>query len=272
MASIMLARSSNTRLRLLRSVIAPIVAAMMTLRSLIFNILFYGVTAALAILVLPTLLMPAAAIRAVARLWGWVTLLLLRIVGATHRVSGDPHHGGQVIYAAKHQSAWETIVLSLVLRAPVVVLKRELLKLPLLGLYFQKAGCIAVDRSAGMRALRRLRDDAVAVREAGRSILIFPQGTRVAPGMTHKYEVGVFALYEATGLPVVPIALNSGHVWGRNSWTKRAGRIEVEFLPAIAPGLARRDFMACLEAAIETRMAVLDAPYVDDNASTVDGD
>ena len=234
---------------------------MMYLRSWIFNILFYGVTAGLAILVLPTLLLPAAAIRAVARLWGWVTVQLLRIVGATHRVSGDQHLGDQVIYAAKHQSAWETIVLSLLLHTPVVVLKRELLKLPLLGWYFQKAGCVAVDRAAGMRALRKLRDDAVAMRDRGRSLLIFPQGTRVAPGAVQKYEIGVFALYEATGLPVIPIALNSGRVWGRNSWLKRSGRIEVEFLPPIAPGLPRKDFMAALESAIETRMAVLDAPY-----------
>jgi|TARA_X000000950_G_scaffold159171_1_gene194976 1-acyl-sn-glycerol-3-phosphate acyltransferase len=236
---------------------------MMYLRSWIFNILFYGVTAGLAFLVVPTLLLPAAAIRAVARFWGWLTVQLLHIVGASHRVSGDQHLGDQVIYAAKHQSAWETIVLSLLLHTPVVVLKRELLMLPLLGMYFQKAGCVAVDRSAGMRALRKLREDAVAARDSGRSLLIFPQGTRVAPGMEHKYEIGVFALYEATGLPVVPIALNSGQVWGRNSWLKRSGRIEVEFLPPIAPGLSRRDFMAALESAIETRMAVLDAPYLD---------
>ena len=236
---------------------------MMYLRSWIFNILFYGVTAGLAFLVVPALLLPAAAIRAVARFWGWLTVQLLHIVGASHRVSGDQHLGDQVIYAAKHQSAWETIVLSLLLHTPVVVLKRELLMLPLLGMYFQKAGCVAVDRSAGMRALRKLREDAVAARDSGRSLLIFPQGTRVAPGMEHKYEIGVFALYEATGLPVVPIALNSGQVWGRNSWLKRSGRIEVEFLPPIAPGLSRRDFMAALESAIETRMAVLDAPYLD---------
>ena len=245
---------------------------MMYLRSLIFNILFYGVTAVLAVLALPALLLPAAVIQAVARFWGLLTVWLLRIVGATHRVSGELHHGRQVIYAAKHQSAWETIVLSLLLRTPVVVLKRELLKLPLLGWYFRKAGCIAVDRSAGMRALRQLRDDAVAARDAGRSLLIFPQGTRVAPGESRKYEVGIFALYESTGLPVVPIALNSGHLWGRNSWTKRAGRIEVEFLPAIAPGMARRDFMASLETAIETRMAVLDAPYLTAEALAADGD
>ena len=237
---------------------------MVYLRSFIFNILFYGATVIIALVVLPALLLPAAVIRAAARLWGWVTVQALRLAGGTHQLSGDLHAGTQVIYAAKHQSAWETVVLALLLHTPVFVLKRELLRLPLLGWYFSKAGCIAVDRSAGMRALRKLRDDAVAAAAGGRSILIFPQGTRVAPGAAHRYEIGVFALYEATGLPVVPVALNSGHVWGRNSWLKRPGLIDVEFLAPIGPGLSRRDFMERLETAIETRMAVLDAPYLDD--------
>ena len=181
---------------------------MVYLRSLIFNILFYGTTVLMAILVLPALLLPAPVIRAAARLWGWVTVQALRVACGTHRLSGDLQAGSQVIYAAKHQSAWETVVLALLLHTPVFVLKRELLRLPLLGWYFSKAGCIAVDRSAGMRALRKLRDDAIAAASGGRSILIFPQGTRVAPGVEHRYEIGVFALYEATGLPVVPVALN----------------------------------------------------------------
>ena len=240
---------------------------MVYLRSLIFNILFYGTTVVMAILVLPALLLPAPVIRAAARLWGWVTVQALRVACGTHRLSGDLQAGSQVIYAAKHQSAWETVVLALLLHTPVFVLKRELLRLPLLGWYFSKAGCIAVDRSAGMRALRKLRDDAIAAASGGRSILIFPQGTRVAPGVEHRYEIGVFALYEATGLPVVPVALNSGHVWGRNCWLKRPGRIDVEFLAPIEPGLSRRDFMERLETAIETRMAELDAPYLSDMAA-----
>ena len=235
---------------------------MVYLRSLIFNILFYGTTVVMAILVLPALLLPAPVMRAAARLWGWVTVQALRVACGTHRLSGDLQAGSQVIYAAKHQSAWETVVLALLLHTPVFVLKRELLRLPLLGWYFSKAGCIAVDRSAGMRALRKLRDDAVAAASGGRSILIFPQGTRVAPGVEHRYEIGVFALYEATGLPVVPVALNSGHVWGRNNWLKRPGRIDIDFLAPIEPGLSRRDFMERLETTIETRMAELDAPYL----------
>ena len=137
-------------------------------------------------------------------------------------------------------------------------LKRELLRLPLLGWYFSKAGCIAVDRSAA-RALRKLRR--CRRRRVERVRSDFPAGTGI-PGVEHRYEIGVFALYEATGLPVVPVALNSGHVWGRNSWLKRPGRIDVVFLAPIEPGLSRRDFMERLETAIETRMAELDAPYL----------
>ena len=92
------------------------------LRSLIFNILFYGVTVLLALLVLPSLLLPAAVIRAAARLWGWITVQTLRIAGGTHRLSGELHLDRQVIYAAKHQSAWETVVLALILHTPMVVL------------------------------------------------------------------------------------------------------------------------------------------------------
>ena len=239
-----------------------IVAAMVYLRSLIFNILFYGLTALLAIGLLPCLLLPAAVTRYMARLGGWITVVSLRVAGGRHRIGGLMALDRQVIYAAKHQSAWETTVLSYLLHCPVPVIKQELLRLPLLGFYFRKAGCIAVDRSAGMKALRQLRDDAAKAAADGSSVLIFPQGTRVAPGVTHKYEIGVFAVYEATGLPVVPVALNSGHVWGRNSWLKRPGIIDVDFLPDIPPGLDRKAFMAALEEAIETRMAVLDAPYL----------
>jgi len=238
------------------------VALMLYLRSLLFNILFYGLTAILAVLLLPALLLPAGVTRLMARLWGWITVVTLRVAGGHHRIGGYIALDRQVIYAAKHQSAWETTVLAYLLYCPVIVLKQELLRLPLLGFYFRKAGCIAVDRSAGMKALRQLRADAATAAVSGRSVLIFPQGTRVAPGAEHKYEIGIFAVYEATGLPVVPVALNSGHVWGRNSWRKYPGVIDVDFLPAIPPGLDRKSFMAALESAIETRMAVLDAPYL----------
>ena len=235
-------------------------AGMVYLRSFIFNSLFYLMTALVVVLLLPLLLLPSIVVRFVARCWGWLTARLLLIAGVRHRIQGDMALDQQVIYAAKHQSAWETIVLVGALRMPVTVMKRELLFLPLIGLFFLRAGCIAVDRAGGMGTAGIAQGGGSALAH-GRSLLIFPQGTRVEPGASHGYEVGVFALYDATGLPVVPVALNSGRVWPRNSWTKRPGIVGVRFLPPIAPGLSRKAFMAELERQIEAGMAAIEPPH-----------
>ena len=100
-------------------------------------------------------------------------------------------------------------------------------------------------------------------------MLIFPQGTRVAPGADHPYEIGVFSLYQATGLTVVPVALNSGHVWPRNSWLKYPGRVTVEFLDPIEPGLDRKRFMAELKQRIENRMFLLDATSINNQTEAM---
>jgi 1-acyl-sn-glycerol-3-phosphate acyltransferase len=172
------------------------------------------------------------------------------------------HTDETVIYASKHQSAWETIVLYAVLKAPITVMKRELLFLPLIGFFFLRAGCIAVNRSGGMKALRELRASALRIRENPRSILIFPQGTRVMPRTPHDYQIGVFTLYDTTGFTVIPIALDSGRVWPRNSWLKFPGCVRVRFLEPIKPGLTRKQFMSTLEHQIESEVAMLEANEV----------
>jgi 1-acyl-sn-glycerol-3-phosphate acyltransferase len=231
---------------------------MVYIRSFIFNSLFYCGTAVLVVVMGPLLLMPAVLARQIARFWGWLAHKQLFVVGVRQRLHGNLQLDKQMIYAVKHQSAWETIILSWLLRAPAFVLKVELLRLPIIGLFFVKTGCIPVDRSDGMRALRKMRDAALELAQQGRSMIIFPQGTRVAPGDTKPYEIGVFALYDATSLPVVPVALNSGHVWPRNSWLKYPGCVDVHFLEPIPPGLTRKVFMATLDARIEDKMAELD--------------
>ena len=232
---------------------------MVYIRSFIFNSVFYVGTAILVVLMGPLLLLPPFLARYVARFWGWLAHKQLYIVGIQQREYGDKHLDKQVIYAVKHQSAWETIILSWLLHAPAFVLKVELLRLPIIGLFFIKTGCIPVDRAGGMRALREMRGAALKLAAHGRSMLIFPQGTRVMPGATKPYEIGVFALYESTGLPVVPVALNSGVVWPRNSWLKYPGTVDICFLKPIQPGLTRKQFMAKLEQRIENKMAVLDS-------------
>ena len=110
-----------------------------------------------------------------------------------------------------------------------------------------------------------MRDAALELAAQGRSMLIFPQGTRVPPGTSKPYEIGVFALYESTGLPVVPVALNSGLFWPRKSWLKYPGIVDIHFLEPIQPGLTRKQFMAKLEQQIESKMAVLDTLTPDNN-------
>ena len=230
---------------------------MILIRSMLFNLLFYSSTAVLAVALLPCLLRGDWA-RAAGKFWGWYTSRLLYIAGLSHQISGQTHKSRQVIYAVKHQSAWETLVLYWELDAPVIVLKRELLRLPILGWFFLRSGCIAVDRKAGMAALKMMRQQAVIAASSGRSVLIFPQGTRVATGQSAPYQIGVFSLYQATGLDVVPVALNSGRFWARNGFIKRPGVIAVRFLPVLGGGLPRAQFMTSLEEAIETEMMRLD--------------
>ena len=231
---------------------------MVYIRSFIFNSVFYVGTAILVVLMGPVLLLPPLLARYIAQFWGWLAHKQLYIVGIRQQEYGDKYLGKQVIYAVKHQSAWETIILSWLLHAPAFVLKVELLRLPVIGLFFLKTGCIPVDRADGLRALRKMRDAAIELAAQGRSLLIFPQGTRVPPGASKPYEIGVFALYESTGLPVVPVALNSGLVWPRNSWLKYPGTVDIHFLEPIQSGLTRKQFMAKLEQQIENKMTALD--------------
>ena len=232
---------------------------MARLRSLLFNLCFFAWTALVCVLGLPILLLPRPAIVRLARFWArGILAMLAAIVGLRHELRGVEHRpGGGVVYAFKHQSAWDTIALALLVEDPMIVLKKELLAIPLFGWYLARTGQIAVDRRGGAAALKRMLRAAAAAAARGRPIVIFPEGTRVAPGQHRLYQPGVAALYGQLGLPVVPVALNSGLFWGRRSFLKRPGLITVEFLPAIAPGLSRRDFLAELERRTESACARL---------------
>lgn len=156
---------------------------------------------------------------------------------------------GSVIYAAKHQSMYETLELTLQLGEPAVVMKRELTSIPVWGWVARRYGVIPVDREASAAALRRLMVEARAVRDEGRAILIFPEGTRVAPGETPPLRSGFAGLYRMLDRPVVPVALDSGVVWPRHG-PKRAGTITFRFGEPIPAGLPRREIEARVHAAI----------------------
>lgn len=227
---------------------------MITLRSLVFETLFYAWSTVLAVLFLPTLILPRRFIVRGGEMWlRSVLWLLARIVGLTHRVEGTGNvPDGPVIYAFKHQSAWDTMAVPVLIPNPAVVVKRELLWIPFYGWYAKKHGMIGIDRGRGHSALRRILKQGQDAIAAGKPVIVFPEGTRTAPGTRVPYFAGIALLYRELGLPVVPVALNSGLFWGRRSFIKKPGCITVRYMPAIPPGLERDVFMARLETAIET--------------------
>jgi 1-acyl-sn-glycerol-3-phosphate acyltransferase len=229
------------------------------LRSLLFNLGFFAWTLAIVVLGVPFLLLPYRFTYRLGGFWVRVSLALLRLlVGLDHRVVGLEYRlAGPAIYAVKHQSAWDTLVFALLLKDPAYVLKRELIFVPFFGWLLRRAGMIPVDRAGRASALRDMIGQAKQRVDQGRSLLIFPQGTRTAPGEHRPYHPGVAALYGQLNLPVVPVALNSGLFWGRRQFVKRPGTITLEFLPAIPPGMPRKAFMAELERRLECASARL---------------
>lgn len=225
---------------------------MRRLRALVFNLAFYGWTAALGLCGLPLLLAPARVLAAYGRFWVRGLHVLLRVtVGLDHEIRGLANlPQGPAIVAVKHQSAWETFALHLLIDNPVYVLKQELVRIPVWGWIVSRIGAIPVDRAAGAGAMRKLIARTRAYDD--RVIVIFPEGTRTRPGERRQYHAGVAAIYAAVDLPVVPVALNSGLFWPKTGHGKRPGLITLEFLPAIPPGLPRKVFMARLEDTIES--------------------
>ena len=185
--------------------------------------------------------------------WARVLCRVLKgIVGLDFEVKGRQFIGdGPAIYAAKHQSAWDTFIYFLIFKDPSYVLKKELHRIPFWGMAADQYGAISVDRSGGASALKQMVADTKDRLQRGFSIIIFPEGTRSAPGNKLPYQPGVAAMYNAADVPVIPVAVNSGLFWGRRSMIKRPGLITLEFLPPIEPGLKRREFMQQLEITVE---------------------
>ena len=226
---------------------------MIFLRSLIFNILLVLSIVLVGLLSLPLLLGPRAGVAFIRDVWIKLIIGVLRVVvGLRHEVNGLENLPNQnIIIAAKHQSAWETLALHLIFKDPAIILKKELLKLPILGWFISKVGMVPINRSGGGGALKSMIEVAKRWSDSGRPIIIFPQGTRVGVDEKLRYHPGVFAIYKALDLPVVPVALNSGVFWPKQSFTKQAGTIKLEVIEPIPPGLGRKEFMDLLEMKIE---------------------
>jgi 1-acyl-sn-glycerol-3-phosphate acyltransferase len=219
-------------------------------RSLLYALVFYpgSVLYVLAgILVIP---LGRGAVRRVADAWASFNRFCARfLLGIRTRVEGEVPSGPALV-AIKHQSMFETTEIALILATPATVMKSELGRIPLWGKLTRVYGIIPVDRDGGGAALRKLLRAAEEAKAEGRPIVIFPEGTRVAPGERPPLEPGFAGLYRALGLPVVPVALDSGRIWPRRSFVKRPGVVTMRFGEPIPPGLPRREAEARVHAAI----------------------
>ena len=227
---------------------------MIVARAVLFQIGWLFWTIALGAVGLPCLLMSREMTRRVSWLWARGTLVWLRLTtGISYEVRGAENlPATPAIIALKHQAAFETFLLNQILVDPAVVLKRELLKVPVFGWYLNAVGMIAIERSAGAGAMKSLIGQAREAIAKSRPIAIFPEGTRGKIGAKLPYHPGVAALYGQLAVPLVPVALNSGLYWRHGLFDKRPGRVIIEVLPPIAPGLDRRAAMRELEETIET--------------------
>lgn len=235
------------------------------LRSLVFSLLFYLTVLVFGLLILLLMrLLPYDAMTRLGRAWSVVSLWLLgSICGLRHQVRGLEHlSNGPCVVLCKHQSAWETVSMRQILPlAQTWVLKRELLRIPVFGWALSYFEPIAIDRSAGRKAIRQLLEQGQAQLGKERLVVVFPEGTRVAAGQRGRYNIGGALLAEKAGVPVVPIAHNAGVFWPRRAVRKRPGTIDVVIGEPIATaGRKASEINAEAEAWIEATVAGLPGP------------
>ncbi|MDH7973858.1 lysophospholipid acyltransferase family protein [Sphingomonas sp. AR_OL41] len=224
------------------------------LRTWLFKIIFYGVSTPIVLCAPIAALFGRPALIGYSLAWArfhrWTAV---NIMGVRSRIEGERPR--PTLYAAKHQAMYETIELTLLLDAPAIVMKQELARIPVWGWVARRYGVIVIDRAGSATALRQIMREGKAALAAGRSILIFPEGTRVAPGQQPPLLSGFAGLYRALKLPVIPVALDSGRFWPRHG-IGRPGIVTFRFCEPIAPGMPRTE----VEAIVHRVMNQLDVP------------
>ena len=220
--------------------------------SLLFNVQIYVAMGLVAVAYAPLVLIDDAwalrAVRAYCRHVRWSARWMLGL----HSVIRGEVPRSECLIAAKHQSFLDIIMIVSAVPRPRFVMKKELMRTPIVGWYAKKIGCVPVDRGRRGRAVRQLVEDVGKGRLRPGQLIIYPQGSRIAPGDSAPYKIGTAVLYEQLAQPCVPAATNVGLFWPRQSVVRRPGLAVVEFLPPIAPGLSHDDLMARLEHEIES--------------------
>ncbi|MDZ7710663.1 MAG: lysophospholipid acyltransferase family protein [Roseovarius sp.] len=225
--------------------------ALQWLRSLVFVGQMYLAMAVIGIVFLPWAVVSAEGARAACKSFcRWVRWSAAWMVGLRTEVRGTPPEG-EVLIAAKHQSFLDIILIFGSIPAGKFIMKRELMWAPVIGQYALRIGCVPVDRGKRSQAIGKMVKDVARGRQEPGQLIIYAQGTRVAPGVKRPYKVGAGVLYEQTGQTCVPAATNVGVFWPRKGIYRKPGLAVVEFLPEIAPGLSKAAFMKRLETEVE---------------------
>lgn len=227
---------------------------MMRLRSLIYVVLFYLWTALVAVGCTPILFGPVRWSLAMFHGWGRGVVGLLIVCGIKVEVRGREFiPTGAAIVAPKHQCMLDIFAQFTWLPASVYVMKKELAWIPWFAWYAIKAGAIVIDRDGGAKTVRQIVREGTELFKSGRQIVIYPEGTRTAPGAEPDYKPGIAALYRELNVPVYPVATNAGVHWPAHGFLRKPGLIVFEYLEPIPPGLKRAEFMRLLEERIETK-------------------
>ena len=223
------------------------------IRSILFNIIFMGWTTILLATLWIILPFPRLIFRRAIAFWPKLIFPLMRVILRLdfEQRGLDNLSSGPVIFAVKHQSTWDTMFFLWLDKNNSYIMKEELNKIPFWKSYMTKAGHIVVDRKGGLATMRQMIKDTKNVLQEGRSVVIFPEGTRTQPGKSEVYHPGVAALYGQTKVPIIPVALNSGIYWGRREFRKSAGKIIIEFLKPMEKGLKKTEFVSELKSIVE---------------------
>ncbi|MBE7209570.1 MAG: 1-acyl-sn-glycerol-3-phosphate acyltransferase [Gluconacetobacter diazotrophicus] len=221
----------------------------LVLRSIAFNLYFLLLTVAMGLAAVPVRLFGRRHALEYSRRWAALSLAgLHRICGIELRISGLEHlpPGKPALIASQHRSAYDTLVWMNLVPRPAYVMKRELVRIPLVGPMLLLSGMIPLDRGGGARALRELLRATDAAIADGRQIVIFPEGTRVPDGHEVPLQPGIAALAARADLPVIPVATDSGRCWSRRSFLRRPGVIHLDLAPPLPAGLRRPELLAAI--------------------------
>jgi 1-acyl-sn-glycerol-3-phosphate acyltransferase len=231
---------------------------MQTIRSNMFAVLWTLWTAVFGLVLIGVIALGSQPkmVRSCTRLWARGVIFLLKwVVGITHQIEGlDNLPSKPCLIVSNHQSAWETITYLLFFPEVAIITKIELLKIPIFGAFLKRSPMIPIDRDAGTKALRQMVEEGQLALDQGRSILIFPEGTRQAPGTPIEFKRGVELLYSKLNAPLLPVAMNSGLFWLPGNQTKRAGVIRVSILPAILAGQKPQDAIKAAEQKVQAAL------------------